>query len=80
MLRSTYHVVYKAEDRTWHVEEEGGRSLAQFDTKDRAVREAQLRASAHELNGTLARLFVHRENGMVQMEYSYGAEPRRVPG
>jgi hypothetical protein len=47
-----------------------------FPNKEQAVRVGRQRAKANELG----QLVVHKADGTIQTEYTYGADPRRTKG
>ena len=75
--RRVYHVVHDKKSDQWRIEREGSeRATARADTKDEAVRIASRMAEESELG----QVIVHRTDGSIEKEYTYGDDPRRTPG
>lgn len=75
MPRKTYHVV--KQDDQWKVKgEKAERSSGNFDTKDAAVDRAKELAKSQPLG----QVVIHKQDGTIQTEHTYGADPRDVPG
>lgn len=75
MSRKTYHVV--KQDDQWKVKGENAqRSSANFDTKNAAVERAKELAKSQPLG----QVVIHKQDGEIQTEYTYGADPRNIPG
>jgi Uncharacterized protein conserved in bacteria (DUF2188). len=73
--RKKYHVV-KSDDQ-WKVKAEGAkRATRTFDTKAEAVAEGRERGHAAELS----QLIIHKANGRIQTEHTYGKDPRDIEG
>jgi Uncharacterized protein conserved in bacteria (DUF2188) len=73
--RVTYHVTPYVNG--WQVKEERdqGREIL-VDDKDNAVRQAKDLAKEHELG----QVIVHTRDGKIAEEFTYGDDPRNVPG
>lgn len=74
--RVVYHVVPKGPEE-WQVEREGGeRATENFPTKDEAI------AGAQQLleNDELGQIIIHKQDGTIQEERTYGEDPTRTPG
>lgn len=73
--RTVYHVT-KGED--WRITKEGGdRASGTAETKAEAIQRAvELARGA----GGLAQVKIHREDGTIQSERTYGNDPRKYPG
>jgi hypothetical protein len=78
MERKIRHLVHLGDGR-WHLEE-NGRSQAKFDTKHEAEAEGQRWGNELKMQGTNAQMVIHREDGSIEREYTYGDDPRRFPG
>jgi hypothetical protein len=78
MERKIRHLVHQ-DDGLWHLEEDG-ESKATFDTKQEAEAEGQRWGNALKSRGTNAQMVIHREDGSIETEYTYGEDPRRFPG
>ena len=75
--RAVYHVVPNASADRWVVSIEGNDSFREeFDRKDDAVEAAKRRARNEEP----AQVKVHRKDGNMEYESTYGDDPRRSPG
>lgn len=74
--RVVYHVVPKGSDE-WQVEREGGeKATKNFPTKDLAIAGAQ----DFLANDELGQLIIHRQDGTIEEERTYGKDPRRTRG
>lgn len=73
------HVVHAAVDDRWHLKHEG-KSIARFDTKEEAEQAGKRRGDALFDSGQEAQLVVHREDGSIESECTYGLDPVRNPG
>jgi hypothetical protein len=73
--RVTYHVTPYVNG--WQVKEErdNGRELL-VDDKDNAVLQAKDMAKEQELG----QVIVHKRDGTIAEEFTYGADPRNIPG
>ncbi|MEO8673297.1 MAG: DUF2188 domain-containing protein [Tahibacter sp.] len=80
MKRIIYHVVHKNADSRWHLEEAGGGDLSSHDSKGAAVEDGKARAKALHDQGTNAQLIIHRQDGSIETEHTYGDDPRQTPG
>lgn len=76
MSRKTYHVT-KGNDGQWKGTLEGSqRASVSADTKaDALERTVDLAKQA-----PLGQVVIHKENGIIQSERTYGKDPRRFPG
>ena len=75
--RTVYHVVPTADQSRWVVSRENNDSFREeYDTKDEAVRAAKQRARAEEPS----QVKVHRADGNMDYESTYGDDPSRSPG
>ena len=74
--RSVYHVVPNANQEQWLVTlENNDRFREEYDTKDEAVDAAKKRARAEEPS----QVKVHKADGNMEYESTYGQDPRRSP-
>lgn len=80
MHRYVMHVVYRPDEGRWHVEEAGGSSIGAFATHDEAKSAGRMRGDRLHEDGRNSRLVVHREDGSVEAEYTYGLDPVDSPG
>jgi hypothetical protein len=79
--RIVYHLVHRNADDRWHLSQVGGDDdVAAFVTKDEGRQDGERRGRQHVNRGELAQLVVHREDGSIETEFTYGADPRDVPG
>ena len=79
MRRYVMHLVHRKADGKWHLEHVG-RSIFAFDTKDEAVDAGQTRGHRLREVGTTAQLVIHREDGSLETEFTYGEDPQEVAG
>jgi hypothetical protein len=62
----TWHITCRNE-HDWRLEQDG-ELLVRFDYKDDAIREGRRRAYVCEMDGGLAHLVVHRQDGTIEHE------------
>ena len=75
MNRKTYHVTPAGE--RWRVKRAGaGRADSLHGTKADAIHRAKTLAG----RAVLGQVTVHRRDGKIQTEYTFGKDPRRSPG
>jgi hypothetical protein len=75
--RSVYHVVPNADQSRWVVSRENNDSFREeYDTKDDAVRAAKERARGEQPS----QVKVHRLDGNMEYESTYGEDPASSPG
>ena len=75
MHRKIYHVTKK--DDCWQGKLEGAsRASVTAPTKEEAVEKTRELAKA----APLGQVKIHKENGVLQTEYTYGQDPRRYKG
>jgi hypothetical protein len=75
MNRTIYHVTPTGEE--WRVKRTGARRAASVhESKARAIARAKELAK----HAGLGQVKVHRGDGVIQSEYTYGRDPRRSPG
>ena len=79
MERYVIQLVHTNSDGRWHLKHAGS-SLASFDTKAEAEAAGQARGNKLWDEGRPAQLVVHREDGSIEHEYTYGKDPERHPG
>ena len=77
MERKVRHLVHR--DGRWHLEGDDQPQGA-FDTKAEALAEGQRWGNQLQARGTNSQLVIHREDGSIEKEYTYGDDPRRFPG
>lgn len=78
---TVYHLVHRNADGKWHLSHVGGDDdVASFTTKDDARQDGERRGRQHANRGELAQLVVHREDGSIETEFTYGSDPRITPG
>ena len=75
MDRKIYHVTPAGED--WRVKRTDTRRAASL---HKSKSEAISRAKQLARNAALGQVMVHRSDGAIQSEYTYGRDPRRSPG
>lgn len=75
--RTVIHVLHDKKKDDWKVIKEGSeRALSRNETKKEAIEDARSRIKDDEL----AQIKVHKKNGPIQTEWTYGKDPRRYPG
>ncbi|HZR02115.1 MAG TPA: DUF2188 domain-containing protein [Burkholderiales bacterium] len=75
--RAIYHVVPNADGKRWVVTIEQSDSFREeYDTKDEAVRAAKKMARLQEPS----QVKVHKQDGNMEYESTYGDDPGRSPG
>ena len=75
-MRKTYHVT-KGPDGEWKGTLTGAtRPTVSAPTKAEALE----RTVEVAKNSRLSQVVIHKENGIIQSERTYGADPRRFPG
>ena len=79
MARAVMHLVHKNADDRWHLEQ-AGQDLGSYDTKEAAETEGKRRGKELEAKGLDAQLVVHRKDGSIETEWTYGHDPRKTPG
>ena len=73
--RAVYHVVPNSSAEKWVVSQENASFRREFDTKEEAVEEARRLAQSAELG----QIKVHKKDGNMEYESTYGEDPRRSP-
>lgn len=73
--RVVYHVVPSSSGERWVVSQENAEFRREFDTKEEAVQFAKERARKEELG----QVKVHKKDGNMEYESTYGEDPRRSP-
>ena len=73
--RVVYHVVPNASGDKWVVSQENAAHRTEHETKEEAVAEAKRLAQAAELG----QIKVHKKDGNMEYESTYGDDPRRSP-
>lgn len=74
--RTVYHVVPNASGENWVISQENDDSFRQeFPTKEEAVQAAKERARGQEPS----QVKVHRADGNMEYESTYGDDPSRTP-
>ena len=75
--REVYHIVFESDVSAWKVEKEGSsRAITRTETKDAALKAARKLAKS----ASLGQVIVHRKDGSIQEEFTYGDDPRDTPG
>jgi uncharacterized protein DUF2188 len=74
--RVVYHVVPNSSAERWVVSQENAEFRREFDTKEEALEFAKERAKSAELG----QVKVHKQDGNMEYENTYGEDPRRSPG
>jgi hypothetical protein len=73
--RVVYHVVPNSSGEKWVVSQERAEFRREFETKDEAVQFAKERARKEELG----QVKVHKKDGNMEYESTYGEDPPRYP-
>jgi Uncharacterized protein conserved in bacteria (DUF2188) len=73
--RTVYHVVPNSSAERWVVSQENAEFRREFDTKEEAVDFAKERARGQEPS----QVKVHKKDGNMEYESTYGDDPRRSP-
>ena len=73
--RTVYHVVPNALAEGWIVSQENNKFREEFRTKEEALNFAKERARKQEP----AQVKVHKQDGNMEYESTYGDDPRRSP-
>jgi hypothetical protein len=73
--RVVYHVVPNSSGEKWVVSQERAEFRREFETKDEAVQFAKERARKEDLG----QVKVHKKDGNMEYESTYGDDPRRSP-
>jgi hypothetical protein len=73
--RVVYHVVPNSSAEKWVVSQENAEFRKEFETKEEAVQFAKERARNEELG----QVKVHKKDGNMEYESTYGDDPRRSP-
>lgn len=74
--RVVYHVVPNSSGEKWVVSQERAEFRREFETKDEAVQLARELARKEELG----QVKVHKQDGNMEYESTYGEDPPRYPG
>jgi hypothetical protein len=74
--RVVYHVVPDASGDKWLVSQENASYRTEHETKEEAVKEAKRLAQEADLG----QVKVHKKDGNMEYESTYGEDPRRTPG
>ena len=74
--RVVYHVVPNSSGERWVVSQENAEFRREFDTKEEALAFAKERAKSAELG----QIKVHKQDGNMEYENTYGQDPPEYPG
>ena len=74
--REVYHVVPNSSGEKWVVSQEKAEFRREFDTKEEAIELARQRAQQAELG----QIKVHKKDGNMEYESTYGEDPPEYPG
>ncbi len=73
--RKIYHIL--PHESGWQVRGEGAkRSSSVHQTKDEAVARAKELAHKHDLS----QIKIHKQDGTIETEHTYGKDPKNIPG
>jgi hypothetical protein len=73
--REVYHVVPNSSAERWVVSQENAEFKQEFDTKEEAVKVARQKAQSAQLG----QIKVHKKDGNMEYESTYGEDPERSP-
>lgn len=73
--RTVYHVVPNSSAEKWLITQENASFRREFETKEEAVDEARRLAK----EAPLGQVKVHKKDGNMEYESTYGEDPRRSP-
>lgn len=72
MSRTVYHVVHNSDKEVWQVKKEGSSTaIKNFDTKDEAIDYAVELAK----NNKPSQVKIHKKDGTIESERTYGNDP-----
>jgi uncharacterized protein DUF2188 len=74
--RTVVHVTPSKREGGWDVKKEGGGTKQHFETKPPAVEQAKHIAK----DADLGQVKIHKEDGTIQTEHTYGKDPEKSPG
>jgi len=74
--RLVYHVVPNSSAEKWLVSQENADYRKEFETKEEAVEHARGLAQ----KAALGQIKVHKKDGNMEYESTYGEDPERYPG
>ena len=76
--RKVYHIVPNpGQEKDWKIKEENvDEPLGLFSDKEEAIEKAKEMAKANEPS----QIIIHREDGQIQTEYTYGDDPKKYKG
>jgi len=74
--RTVYHVSPDAAAERWVVSQENGDFKREFDRKEDAVELAKKKAQFDRIS----QVKVHKNDGSMEYESTYGEDPRDIPG
>ena len=76
--RKVYHIVPNpGQEKDWKIKEENiDEPVGLFSNKEEAIERAKEIAKANEPS----QIIIHREDGQIQTEYTYGDDPRKYKG
>ena len=75
--RVVYHVLPNKDQGVWKVKREGaGRAASIHDDKDDAFEKARELAQ----NNPISQVKIHKRDGTIQEERTYGKDPEKYPG
>ena len=74
--RKVYHVTHDS-GGGWNVQGEGNKTRSgHFDSKDEAIERGKELAK----QGTLGQIKIHKKDGTIQTEHTYGEDPKKYQG
>ena len=70
--RKTYHVTYNKKGKVWNVQPENRKTpVSTHRTKDPAIQAGKKLAKKEKLG----QIVIHKQNGTIQTEHTYGKDP-----
>lgn len=77
MARNVYHVTYRSSDTKWQVKKTGNdHASSVHDLKEEAIAAGRTLAKANQPS----QLVIHKMDGTIETEYTYGGDPYPPPG
>ena len=74
--RTVVHVVPNKKQGGWDVEIQGQQGKKHYETKDTAIDAGKSVAK----QAPLGQIKIHKQDGTIQTEHTYGEDPKRFPG
>jgi hypothetical protein len=74
--RKIFHVTWNEQAELWNVLAEGLKRSEQYPSKSLAVAAARRKAKSY----ALGQIVIHKKDHEIEKEFTYGADPRDIPG